>query len=463
MNAQINFNKMERFLEDKEFLMNVLETMNEGLMVVDKDGNILFFNRSAEEMTGYKREDVIGHQCMILDTDTCIITTDAGKQKKCALFETGKVMKRKCSIRAKNGRLVRLVKNAVALKNKSGEIIGGVEIMSDVTSLYIKEMEIERLKTTLGKDYGFMGLIGNSHPMQRLYEQIQNAARSEAPVIIYGESGTGKELVANAIHELSRRSKNPFVKINCGSFNESLLESELFGHVKGSFTGALRDRQGRFESANNGSIFLDEIGDMPPSMQIKLLRTLEEKLIERVGDNKPISVDVRVISATNKDLCSLVDSGHFREDLFYRINVIPICTPPLRKKIEDIPLIASHFMGRISLINQKNIQRISPEAIEVLMAYDWPGNVRQFINTLEYAAVTSKNETIDTPDLPDYVFKKTDKFPIPQNAHKKSEYVLNALSIHNWNRTLTAKYMGISRVTLWKLMKQLNIKEDSFS
>jgi PAS domain S-box-containing protein len=435
--------------------------MTDGLMVVDTEGNILFFNRAAEEITGYSKEDVIGRQCIMLDTDTCVVPTESGKQKKCSLFETGRVTKRKCQIRAKDGRIVYLLKNAVVLKDCDGKIIGAVEAMTDITSLYIKEMELEELRQELQGEYGFVGLIGTSPAMHRLFEQIRNAALSEAPVIICGESGTGKELVAEAIHKLSRRSNGPFIKVNCAALNEYLLESELFGHVKGAFTGAMKDRQGRFEAAGSGSIFLDEIGDMPASMQAKLLRVLQEKEIERVGDHKSIRVDVRVITATNKDLCGLLDSGQFREDLIYRINVNPIHTPPLRERKDDIPILISHFIKKVAFVNQKNIQRISPDAMEAIKAYDWPGNVRQLINAIEYAAITSRNDTIEIDDLPEYLFQQTEQ----EEYHKRADYknrknLISVLSKHKWNRSLAAKHLGISRVTLWKIMKEFNINPE---
>lgn len=450
---------IERLFNDRQFLMNILETMTDGIMVVDKDGNILFLNRSAEEMTGYKREDVIGKQCSILDTNTCMIRTESGRQKQCNLFAEGHVHRKPCQIRARDGRAVHLLKNAVVLRDENGDVIGAVEAMTDITSLHMKELEVEELKSELMQKYGFMGLIGESPAMQHLYEQIQNAATSEAPVIICGESGTGKELVAHAIHKLSRRQNGPFIRVNCAALNEFLLESELFGHTKGSFTGAVKDRQGRFEAAGSGSIFLDEIGDMPQSLQIKLLRVLQEKEVERVGDHRPIPVNVRIITATNKDLCNLVESGHFREDFFYRINVIPIHTPPLRDRREDIPLLINHYLKKISLINEKSIQRISPDAMEALRAYQWPGNVRQMINAIEYAAVTCKNGAIDAADLPDYLFQENKRTAPAEKGRKDRESVISALSRYKWSRTLAAKHLGISRVTLWKLMKELNIPE----
>jgi len=451
-------NRMEDFLKDTNFLMSVLETMSDGFMVVDKEMNILFFNRAAEEMTGYKRDEVMGKPCAILDTDICVALPNSEMGKKCKLFEKGRAVNKRCNIKAKNGKIVHLLKNAVVLKDDHGEVICAIEVITDISSLYFKELEIEALRNELQNEYGFMGLIGTSRVMQKLHEQIQNASMSEAPVVICGESGTGKELVAHAIHKLSRRQKGPFIKVNCAALNESLLESELFGHVKGAFTGAIKDREGRFEAAKNGSIFLDEIGDMSLSMQAKLLRVLQEGEIDRVGDHRPVHVNVRLISATNKELCNLVDSGQLREDFFYRVNVIPIYTPPLREREEDLPMLVSHFLKQMNLINQRNIQGLTPEALNVMKAYHWPGNVRQLMSALEYAAITCKDGIIDISNLPESILQPEVETGSQGKNYKNRDYIISALAKHNWNKTITAKHLGISRVTLWKMMKELNIE-----
>ena len=449
---------MKALLKSIDFLNSILETMSEGLMVVDRSGNILFFNRAAEEMTGFKMDEVLGKQCTILDTNTCVVNSPDGKRKDCKLFDLGSVSNKRCIIKSKDGRVIHLLKNATVLKDKKGEITGAVEVMTDVTSIYMKELELQKLKSELLQEYGFSGIIGKSPSMLRLFEQIRNASETDASVIIHGESGVGKELVANAIHRLSKRSREPFIKVNCAALNEYLLESELFGHVKGAFTGAFKDRIGRFEAAHKGTIFLDEIGDMPHSVQIKILRVLQEREIERVGDHKPVSVDVRFITATNKDIEQMVAAGQFREDLFYRINVIPIKIPPLRERKEDIPFILSHYLEKINIMSGKNIKRISPAAMEALEFYHWPGNVRQLINAVEYASMTSKDDTIDMSDLPEYIFKETGPANRDRKNLKKAEHILSTLERFNWNRSQTARYLGISRVTLWKLMKEFRIK-----
>ena len=456
INAVDFCNMIRTLLKDPNFLTTVVETMRDGLMIVDTEGTILFFNKAAEEITGYSRDEVMGKPCTLLDSDTCVVLTDSGRQMSCDLFRTGcSIGNKRCRMRAKDGRGVYLLKNIVVLKDGNNETIGAVETMTDITSLYMKELELEELKQEIRKDYWFMGLLGKSDAMSTLYEQIRNAAVSEAPVLIQGESGTGKNLVAKAIHALSRRKEGPFIGMNCASLNEHLLESELFGHKKGSFTGAISDRTGRFEAAHNGTIFLDEIGDMPHIMQAKLLRVLEEKVVERVGEHKPIPVNVRLISATNKDLSALVSGHTFREDLLYRVNSISITTPPLRERTEDIPVLAFHYLKKIAVVNNKDIRRISPHTLELLVHYSWPGNVRQLINALEHSTISCKGDTIEVSDLPEYILQ-TKKMEGNEN-HSDREKIRSALSACKGNKTLTAKHLGISRVTLWKKLKELGI------
>ncbi len=438
-----------------KFMINVFENMRDGLMIMDTEGNIIYFNEAAEKITEYSKEEVYGKPCSVLDTDTCVILTESGRQKCCSLFSGGVVHDKRCRIRTKSGKTVYLLKNAVLLKNDNGEVIGAVENITDITSLYMKELELEELKQEMRQYYWFMGLLGNSVPMHKLFDKIRNAATSDAAVLICGESGTGKELIANAVHQLSNRKDGPFVKMNCASLNEYLLESELFGHKKGSFTGAISDRKGRFEAADKGSFFLDEIGDMPHAMQVKLLRVLEEKVIERVGEHKPIKIDIRLISATHQDLHELISAGRFRQDLMYRVNSIIIHTPPLRERTEDIPLLVAHFLKKISITNDKVIKRVSSPALEVLGNYKWPGNVRQLVNAIEHAAITCKSDAIDVSDLPDYVFEEEKIEKNEQSGEKDT--IRSALTMFKGNRTLAAKHLGISRVTLWKRIKDYNI------
>jgi PAS domain S-box-containing protein len=447
---------LDRLLKDPQFWPEVFEAMRDGLMVVDNRCTILLFNRAAEEITGYRREDVLGKKCTLFGCDTCMLAKDVADGAGLHLENFAPVFNKRCAIRGGDGRTVHVLKNAVVLRGDDGEITGMIESITDITPLYKKEIELEGLKQELRQEYWFMGLLGKSVPMQRLYEHIRNAAASEAPVLITGESGVGKNLVANAIHKLSRRKDGPFLQMNCAALNEQLLESELFGHRKGSFTGAISDRIGRFEAANDGVFFLDEIGDMPMTMQVKLLRVLEEKVVERVGDHKLIPINVRLISATNKDLDSLIRSGKFREDLLYRINSIVIKVPPLRERREDIPLIAIHYLAKISAVNNKEIRHIDPSAMEILTEFPWPGNVRRLVNALEHSVASCKGETIQVSDLPDYLIHEKKSGACEPRIEQDD--IVEALNVHKGNRTLAAKHLGISRVTLWKKLKALGIE-----
>ena len=321
----------------------VVDTIQDGVMIVDEGGTIVSVNKALEKITGYSRDEMLGRPCTILNCDVCEIVLEEKGKFWCKLFKTGNLDIRECNFRKKDGSDIHVLKNASLLHDAEGNVMGAVETVTDISEIVEKDHQIAELQRQLSSENGFNGILGTSPGMQQMFDLIVNAAQSDAPVIIFGESGTGKEMVAKAIHDTSIRKGNPFVKVNCAALNESLLESELFGHVKGAFTGAFQNREGRFEAAHRGTIFLDEIGDLPLSTQVKLLRVLEEMVIEKVGDNRPIDVDVRIISATNRDLKALVDKAHFREDLFYRINVIPITVPPLRDRVDDIPILADAF------------------------------------------------------------------------------------------------------------------------
>lgn len=432
--------------------------MMDGLVVVDTEGTIVSVNRAMEELTGYTRNELMGQPCTILDCDVCLVSGPrAAKEKRCDLFRTGQVSRRRCELRRKDGRPLYVVKNAVVLRDGEGQIIGGVETLTDLTDLVAKEREIAELKEVLAGEEGFHGIIGTSPVMRALYEMIRNAARSDAPVIIYGESGTGKELVANAIHALGRRARRPFVKINCAALNEALLESELFGHVKGAFTGAARDRKGRFETANGGDLFLDEIGDISPSTQVKLLRVLQEGEIERVGDQRTIRIDVRVMAATHQDLHRLIEEGRFREDLYYRLNVIPIVVPPLRERAEDIPLLTDHLVRRLRVRTDKPIQGLEEASLEALMKHRWPGNVRELINVIEYAFVVCNENFISLRHLPPHIGRAGVSMGFSRKDTEKED-LLRALAKAKGRKGEAVRLLGISRVTFWKRMKRYGIE-----
>ncbi|MBN2243991.1 MAG: sigma 54-interacting transcriptional regulator [Acidobacteria bacterium] len=440
----------------------VVNTIQDGLMVVDRAGIIVSVNRALETITGYSRKDMIGTPCTILHCDACQAVRDSRGEHWCALFRTGRLKMRRCALMRKDGREIHVLKNASLLHDSGGETIGAVETLTDITEIVQKDHQIDAFQRYLRSEDGFQGIIGASGSMQRIFTLIQNAAQSDAPVIVLGESGTGKEMVANAIHETGARKTKPYVKINCAVLSESLLESELFGHVKGAYTGAYRSREGRFESARGGDIFLDEIGDLPLSTQVKLLRVLEEKVIERVGDNRPIPVDVRIITATNKDLKSLVDKGSFRDDLYFRINVIPIRLPPLRDRIDDIPLLANAFFEKRQLKSGNPIRGISEEAMSFLMMHKWPGNVRELRSAIEYAFVACHEPLIQPTHLPqsicgDAESRRMSKASWAVPADSQKQELIEALKKSSGNQAEAARLLGVSRVTVWNRIKKYKI------
>ncbi len=441
----------------------IVDTMTDGVIVVDRNSTILAVNRALAEMIGYERTALIGQPCAVLGCDACISGKRRGGEagaKDCELFVSGVVVRRRCRLRRKDGGTLNVLKNAAVLKDDHGATVGAVETITDLTDLLEKEEEIRELKHLLSPEDGFEGIVGRSQSMLATFELMRNAAVSDAPIIIYGESGTGKELVANAVHRLGRRSRRPLVKVSCAALSETLLESELFGHVKGAFTGAERDRKGRFEAAHRGDLFLDEIGDVPLAMQIKLLRVLQEKEIERVGEQKPVPVDVRVIAATHRDLKAMCREGRFREDLFYRLNVIPIRLPPLRERPDDIPLLVDHVIRTIRMRTGKEIRGVTGQAMEMMAACPWPGNIRELINVLEYAFVVCQEELIAPQHLPSLPLPDPEVRYTARRAEAgtpgetRKEELLRVLEQSGGRRQEAARLLGISRVTLWKLLKR---------
>jgi len=440
----------------------VANTIRDGIMIVDEYGTIIYVNQAFEMITGYSRDEMIGKDCTILNCDICERTRQNSGRHWCRLFEHGRISQRKCIFRHKNGGTVHALKNASVFHDDQDNVIGAVETVTDITALIEKDNRIAEYQREMRSADTFHGIIGSSRPMQKVFDLIANAARSDAPVIIFGESGTGKELVANAIHEVSARSQGPSVKVNCAALTESILESELFGHVKGAYTGAFKNRAGRFEAAHGGSIFLDEIGDLPLTTQVKLLRVLEEKIIERVGDNSQIPVDVRIISATNRDLARMIAERKFREDFYFRINVIPIHLPPLRERIEDIPLLAESVFRNIRMKSGKQVTGISNETMSALMNYSWPGNVRELKSAFEYACVTCQGTTIQPSHLPpNILLEKSDAVPAKRTALSREEIkkieLIETLKKTGGNQSKAAKLLGVTRVTIWNRMKRYGI------
>lgn len=326
------------------------------------------------------------------------------------------------------------------------------------------EEENQRLKERLGVQFDMVGIIGRSPVMERLFERLAMVAPSEATVLIIGDSGTGKELTASAIHENSKRRKNPFIKVNCAALPEQLLESELFGHEKGAFTGAHARKKGHFMRANKGTLFLDEIGELPITTQVKLLRVLQEREFEPVGGTSTIKVDVRIIAATNRDLAEDITQGRFREDLYFRLNVVQVKVPTLKERREDISLLAEHFRKIYADKNNRNLSRFSPRAMDLLLQYEWPGNVRELSNVVEHAVILEKNDLITRNALPAYLYKQSaggdpngsNEEDMTLKAMEK-EMILRTLSSTDGNRTKTAKILGISRRTLQNKLKEYGV------
>ncbi len=448
-------------MELSPYWKTIVDTLQDGVMVVDPKGIIVAVNPAAENLTGYRSDELVGQSCRVLDCTGCRIIGKGSGRKWCGLYARGGVKAKRCTITNKEHRTITIIKNASILYDDGGDIIGAVETIKDMSEIVRQQEEIHSLRKTLHLDDGYHGILGRSPMMQDLFELIENVSMTDAPVLITGESGTGKELVARAIHEASDRGDKPFIKVNCAALNENLLESELFGHAKGSYTGADRSRIGRFEAAHEGTIFLDEVGDIPMSTQVKLLRVLEEKEIERVGEHKPIKVNVRIVSATNKRLEKLIETGDFREDLFFRINVFPIRCPCLRERKEDIPAIVQSFIKTNAAKTGKRILGLTPGAMEKLAQFDWPGNVRELRNAIEYAFVLCPSGGIDIRHLPPKIAQSSPVCPPPEctpdrDRQEKAE-LLEVLRRTNGNQSEAGRMLGVSRVTIWKRIKKHGI------
>lgn len=444
----------------------IIDTLRDGLLVVDPNGIIRAVNPAAERLTGYSKDELVGSSCRILGCTGCKIRGENPEGHWCGLFTKGKVQAKSCMITQKSRRSIHIVKNAVILHDSDGKVLGAVETLTDMSDFHRQQQEIAMLRKSCQLESGFHGIIGESPPVQRMFELIESVSRSDAPVLILGQSGTGKELAARAIHDSSLRKNKPFIKVNCAALNENLLESELFGHVKGAYTGADRTRMGRFEAAHGGTILLDEIGDIPLSIQVKLLRVLEEREIERVGDHRQIPVDVRIITATNKNLEKLIEKGNFREDLFFRINVFPITCPSLAERRDDIPMIVQSFIDQHVNKAGKRILGLTSGAMEILMNYSWPGNVRELRNAIDYAFVLCSGEWIGIEHLPPKIIAGEDSSPGGTPAenredHQERERLIRILKKTGGNQSEAARMLNVSRVTIWKRIKKYDINLNS--
>jgi PAS domain S-box-containing protein len=435
----------------------ILDSIADGVFTVDRDWNITSFNRAAERITGVSTGKAIGQKCFdVFHANIC--------QTACALRETLKtgkeIIARHVNILNREGSVIPVSISTAVLKDDRGETIGGVETFRDLSAL-------EALKKEISRQYSVEDIISKNHEIQEIFDILPDVAESDSTVLIQGESGTGKELFARALHNLSRRGKGPFVAINCGALPDNLLESELFGYKKGAFTDAKKDKPGRFALAEGGTLFLDEIGDLSLFMQAKLLRVLQEREYEPLGAVSSVKANVRIVAATNKNLSDMVGRKIFREDLFYRLNIVQIELPPLRRRKEDIPLLSDYFLKKMIIKTGKNISHLSDDVIRSFMNYNFPGNIRELENLLEHAFVLCRGGEILVEHLPKEFRQslEADKFSSDAMMLRKSfkeseaEIIKEALRRNQGNRGSTARELGIDTSTLWRKMKRLDIKE----
>jgi len=436
----------------------ILDSIADGVFTIDLEWRITSFNRAAELITGIPREEAIGRHCWeVFRASIC--------EKQCSLrqtMETGApILNQPIFIVNSEGTRVPVSISTAILRDKEDRIIGGVETFRDLSLL-------EELKNELAGRHTFFDIVSKNKEMHRLFTILEQVAQSDSTVLLQGESGTGKELFARAIHSLSARSRGPLVVVNLGALPDTLVESELFGHKAGAFTDARQDRAGRIAAAEGGTLFLDEIGDLSPTIQVRLLRVLQERTYEPLGSNRTIHADIRIVAATNRDLEAMVQERTFRDDLYYRINVVRLTLPPLRKRREDIPLLVEHFMRRFNQLTGKQVTRVSHGVLAILMAHDFPGNVRELENVIEHAMVLCQGVIIEAVHLPDYL----QPAPPPEGMETREPaasrrgrweelergFLIQVLRDNNWNRQAAAQELRIGRQTLWRRIKRLNIQ-----
>jgi len=431
----------------------ILDSIADGVFTVDDQWRITSFNRAAEEITGISKEDALGQRC-------CDVFRASVCESECTLRQTlatGRpIVGKPIYIVSVDGRRIPISISTALLKDRAGRVIGGVETFRDLSV-------VEELRKQLEEKYTFGDIIGRSPAIRRLLDVLPQFAASNSTVLIEGPSGTGKELFAQAIHDLSPRKGKKFVAVNCGALPDSLLESELFGYKAGAFTDARQDKPGRFALAHGGTIFLDEIGDVSTAMQSKLLRVLQERVFEPLGSIEPVHVDVRVIAATNRNLGQLVRKGAFREDLYYRVNVVRLELPPLRNRREDVPLLAEHFVAKFNRLQGRHIAGVSEEVTAILLEHDYPGNVRELENIIEHAFVLCRGPLIERRHLPPELREAAGPEPRPGlggltlRALEKM-HITEAVRRHGGNRTAAARELGINPSTLFRKVKALGIE-----
>jgi PAS domain S-box-containing protein len=443
--------------QDPSWTRLILNSIADGVFTVDQQGRITSFNKAAEQITGFSEKEAIGQFCHeIFRANICF--------EACPLKHTAEtaenIVNLEVNILNRDNQEVSISISTAIVKDDSGRVVGAVETFRDLS--LIKELHKE-----ISSRYCFQDILSRSKSMLELFKILPDIAQSKATVLIEGESGTGKELFATAIHNLSPRKDGSLIKVNCAALPETLLESELFGYRKGAFTDAKKDKPGRFRQAHGGTIFLDEIGDMSKGTQVKLLRVLEQKEYEPLGSTKTEKANVRILAATNRDLMEMMHRGEFREDLFFRINVIRLRIPPLRERREDIPLLMNHFMARNNLRRSKQIKKVSQSALRMLLNYDFPGNVRELENIIEHAMILTKGIEIQPRNLPAYLRRNPDEIPLHRTLPKgrdlavlekvEIDLISRALDRHGGSTAAAAKELGIHRSTLWRKLKRYGL------
>lgn len=441
----------EKSLSAEQMKM-ILQSIADGVFTVDERFIITSFNRGAEKITGVPVEEALGRPCCeVFRAEIC--------EGECALkqtFRTGKsVVNKAVFILRSDGKRVPISVSTAMLRDSEGRLVGGVETFRDLTL-------VEALRKEVEKSFSFEDILSRNRRMREIFGILPDVAVSGSTILIEGESGTGKELMAKAIHNLSDRADKPLITVNCGAIPDTLLESELFGYKAGAFTDAKRDKPGRFAQAHGGTIFLDEIGDVSPALQVRLLRVLQDKTFVPLGGTSSVHSDARVVAATNKDLRAQVASGDFREDLYYRIQVFKISLPPLRERKEDIHLLAQHFIDRLNILRGKDISGLSSEALTAFVRYDWPGNVRELENAIEHAFILCHGGLIERRHLPEPV-KRTgaedEVFPEGVTLADIEARVIRESLLRNEGRKLaTARELGINKTTLWRKMRRLGLE-----
>ena len=445
---------VNRIHHEERSLKIILDNLEVGIFTVDRGGVVTFFNTAAEKISGFSRQKILGRPCAAIFRGGSVAEWDLLRETIASGSPRSGIESR---ILTPVGVTVPIRVTYLPLRNQKGIAVGGLATFSDLTLVH-------QLSQAIQDRYSFHDMVGKSPAMQRIFENVQVVAKTDATVLIEGPTGTGKDVLAKVIHAASRRSEKPLIKVNCAAIPDTLLESEMFGYVKGAFTGAVQDRIGRFQAADGGTIFLDEIGDLPLALQAKLLRVIEEKVFFRLGTSQTTKVDVRIISASNQHLERMVARKRFREDLYYRLNVFRIELPGLKERPADIPLLIGHILRRLCTAKNISLPEITENAMQVLLNYPYPGNIREMENILEHALILCSESTLRRKHLPDYLRQQ------PQASGARAEKVeasgssdrtriLAALRRHEGNRSLAARALGMDRSTLWRKMRKYQLNE----